>query len=162
MTPLEKDFGPQFDQLLRGCVERTIGMKELLNEERSALEAQDADALLAIAAGKQHVLSQLDALEKNRREICHAGGFSSHPDEMESIVKSCDNDSTLLGSWNRFVELARECSDLNARNGAIINVRYRQIAGALAVVRGERQGNQTYGRDGRDSAGNAKRVLAQI
>ena len=150
------------DQLLRASVHCTIGLKEILTDERAALESQNTEALNEAAADKQMFLSKLEELEATRREICHASGFSPDFGAMEEMVNCCDTDSLILGYWNHFVDLARECSELNVKNGAIINLRRQQITGALSVIRGASQNNETYGRNGRDTSGSAKRVLAEI
>lgn len=150
------------DQLLRASVLCASGLKEILNDERAALERQNTEALNEAAASKQLSLSRLEALETERREICEVSGFSSRPEDMEEMVKTCDSELSNLERWNQFVELARECSELNIKNGAIINLRRQQITGALSVIRGESQDNETYSRNGLDTASNAKRVLAEI
>lgn len=150
------------DQLLRAGIHCATGLQEILTDERAALESQDTEALNQAATSKQQFLSKLEELEAARREICNVTGFSSDAGAMEEIVKWCDTDSLILGYWNHFIDLARECSELNTRNGAIINVRRQQIAGALSIVRGESRNNETYGRNGRDSNKSAKRVLAEI
>ena len=149
------------DELLRAGVNCASGLKEILNDERTALEHQDTEALNEIAKNKHVFLTRLEELEAERLELCTTSGFNADPAAMQQLVNSCDTDSLLLGYWTHFVDLAKQCNELNIRNGAIINLRRQQIAGALAVVRGENQDNETYGRHGRDS-GSAKRILAEI
>lgn len=149
-------------RLLRTGVHCAIGLKEILNDERTALELQDTDALNETAVNKQLFLSRLEELEAERREICQASGFSAEPEAMEKLVEWCDTELLIHGYWDHFVDLAKECSDLNINNGAIINLRRQQIIGALSVIRGERQDSETYSRNGRDTSTSVKRVLAEI
>ena len=134
----------------------------MLNVERTALEDQNIDALNAAALHKQSFLTELEALETERREICHNRGFSSKPDAMDELIQWCDPELLIRGHWDRFVDVARECSELNFSNGAIINVRRQQISGALAVIRGESRNQETYSRSGRDTSSTGQRVLAEI
>lgn len=150
------------EQILHAGVHCATGLKEILKEERNALETQNTDALNNSGKNKHVFLTKLEDLEVERRKICIAGGFEPDAPGMEQLVKTCDSDSPLLGYWTDFVDLARECSDLNIANGAIINLRRQQIAGALSVVRGENHDNETYSRNGRDNPGNTKRILAEI
>jgi len=152
----------RLDHLLRAGVHCAIGLKEVLNDEHAALECQNTDALNESAINKQLFLTKLEELEGERREICHDSGFSSDPAAMEELIKCCDTEILLEGYWRHFVDLAKECSELNVNNGAVINLRRQQITGALSVIRGQDQNDETYGRNGRDSSSNVKRVLAEI
>ncbi len=152
----------RLEQLLHAGVHCAIGLKEVLNDERAALEDQDTDALNEAALHKQSFLSELETLEAERREICHDCGFSSKPDAIDELIQWCDTELLIRSYWNHFVDLARECSELNFSNGAIINVRRQQISSALAVVRGESRNHETYSESGRGAGSSGQRVLAEI
>lgn len=161
-TPEMENCRDRLEQLLRSGVHCATGLKDVLNDERNALEDQDTNALNAAALHKQSFLTELETLEIERREICHNSGFGSAPDAMDELIQWCDTDVLIRGYWDNFVDLAKECSELNFSNGAIINVRRQQISGALAVIRGDSRNQETYSRSGRDTGSNSQRVLAEI
>jgi flagellar biosynthesis/type III secretory pathway chaperone len=152
----------RLEQMLRAGVQCAAGLKAVLNTERSALEDQDTDALNSAALHKQSLLTELETHEAARHEICQANGFGSRADSMDELIQWCDAECLILGLWDQFVDLAKECSELNFSNGAIINVRRQQISGALAVVRGESRNHETYSQSGRGTSTSGQRVLAEI
>lgn len=161
-TPEMENYRDRIEQLLRSGIDCASGLKEVLKDERTALEDQDTDALNTAALHKQSLLGELEAIETERNEICHNSGFGAKPDAMDELIQWCDTEHLIRGQWDQFVDLARECSELNLSNGAIINVRRQQITGALAVIRGESQHQETYSRSGRDTGSSGQRVLAEI
>jgi len=157
-----ENYRDRLEQLLRAGVDCANGLKEVLNDERTALEDQDTDALNTAAQHKQSFLTQLETLETERREICQTSGFGTAADAMDELLNWCDAELVIRGNWDHFVDIAKECSELNFSNGAIINVRRQQISGALAVIRGDSQNQETYSRSGRDTSSTGQRVLAEI
>lgn len=149
-------------QLLQVGVDCASGLIETLNEERSALEHQNVDALNVTADRKQQLLTRLEAMETERQALCKAGGFDHEPDAMAQFLEASRATPKLVSCWHRLVDLAKACSELNIRNGAIINVRRQQIAGTLSVIRGESPDNDTYGQNGRDKVSSTRRILAEI
>ena len=161
-TPEMDNCRDRLEQMLRAGVLCAAGLKEVLNTERTALEDQNTDALNSAALNKQSFLTDLETLEATRHEICQASGFTAEPGAMDELIQWCDTELLILGLWDQFVDLAKECSELNFSNGAIINVRRQQISGALAVVRGESRNHETYSQSGRETSTTGQRVLAEI
>lgn len=156
-----QDARQQLDRILRDSVQCGTGLREALLAERSALESQDLLQLGEIAVEKQDFLQKLERLESLRSQVCEAYGFAADPAAMPDFADWCDGDSLLIGYWNDFAALVRECKALNATNGAIVGQRHRQVNSTLAVLRGDFGSNDVYERSGRDNRARTKQILAQ-
>ena len=148
-------------EVLGDCVYHTLGLKESLRDERSALEEQDADALHDAVATKSQCVNNIQKLEEQRVELCEASGFHAGSLQMEQMFNWCDENVVISNCSDHLLEIAAECNALNLTNGAIINARRHNIESRLAVLRGTDQDSDTYQRSGSGNSGANKRSLAQ-
>lgn len=145
-------------EVLGQCVTQALGLKECLEEEKKALEAQDLDALDLAVTSKGVCLAELQTLEQDRAGICTDAGFG--PSDMAAVTDWCDTDAVVENCWNHLIELASDCHSLNLTNGNIIRMRQAQMDNRLAVLRGDLEAPATYQRSGSGSA-HANRSLAE-
>ena len=136
-------------------------LRSLLCDEREALTQTDTDALSDTAMQKQICIEQLEALQRSRAQLSEACGYGSQPADIAEWVRQCDHDDVLSQSWTQFLEIARECSDMNSSNGAIIRVRQAQIKSAISLLRDGSTDADTYGPNGRDGDDHRSRSLAE-
>jgi len=148
-------------EVVGDSVYQAMGLKECLEDERTALENQDAEALSAAIEGKEKCIVKLVSLEKERSQLGAAAGFKPGPEQMAQLQESSDDDSSMTKCWQHLMQIAAQCNDLNNRNGAIVRLRKHQIDASLCIVRGDRPGTGTYGRNGAEPAGQHKRPLAE-
>jgi|SRR5690606_17158356 len=104
------------DEQIR-CAE---AMLAVLDREAGALEAGDAEALNDTGAEKVRLVEALDALERERRDLAAAASGAA-PDAVR-------------GRWQRLLELTERMQAENARNGARVEARRRQVLTALRLL----------------------------
>ncbi len=142
-------------------VYQALGLKEALQEERKALEAEDADALQAIVETKNTCAERLQALDAKRSALCEEWDFTPGPHQMTELIEWCDDQQLISSRWEQLMVIAAEGSALNMTNGAIIRVRQQQIESSLSVLRGVTPGSDTYGRNGEEQGDFSQRSLAE-
>jgi flagellar biosynthesis/type III secretory pathway chaperone len=129
-------------------IEREIAalgaVEAALRDERQALEARDAEALLAATARKAAVIAAAAEL---------AAGHGPLDGAMAGAAGAAaqGRDATLRA-------LARRCRELNDANGALIRAQRQRVEGLLAVLTGGAAAPTTYQADGtRDTLRRAPR-----
>jgi flagella synthesis protein FlgN len=147
--------------IIGDSVYQALGMKEALQDERKALEAQDMDALNVIVDSKTRCVEELQRLDRERVALCEQWGFEDGPHQMTAVIEWCDEDQLISSRWEQLMVIAAEGSALNMTNGAIIRLRQQQIDANLSVLRGATPGSDTYNRSGGDSSDHQSRSLAQ-
>ena len=133
-----------------------------MNEERSALESQDADQLRAIATSKKVCVQCLEALESERRALCEAAGFDAGDTGMQSILDWCGRSSGVASAWDELLHSARLCKEINRINGAIGRLRYEHVMSALALFNGITGESPLYSDEGQEASRFEQRALALI
>jgi len=151
----------QIIDLIADSVYQALGLKEALEDERRALEAQDIDALNTIVDGKTRCVDQLQQLDARRTALCEQWGFANGPHQMTSLIEWCDEDQLISSRWEQLMVLAAEGSALNMTNGSIIRLRQQQFEASLSVLRGGTPGSDTYNRSGGEGSEYGRRSLAE-
>lgn len=151
----------QLVELIGDSVYQALGLRESLEDEFRALEAQDMDALGAAVENKARCTAGLEALEERRKACCAEAGFEPGPEQMQRVTEWCDADSVLASSWEHLLEIAAECVALNITNGAIIRSRRQHVESSLAVIRGGSPGAGTYSPAGAVPESGNQRSLAE-
>lgn len=147
--------------IITDCRQYADQLEDLLDQEFDALEAQDADRLEQVAAGKQSVVSSLDGLESERRTLAAAAGCDADGAGMDKLLALCGADSTLADAWQTLLEVAGRCEQNNRRNGAISLMRREQMRSAIAVLSGTTESVPVYGPAGKEAGGAERRELAR-
>lgn len=153
----------------RSAIGRIVGesrraaeaLESALQDERAALEANDADALGTATSAKHEPVSRLAALERERATVARAAGFDPGPGAMDALLGWCDLEAALADEWRRFLDVARHCERLNTTNGAIIRLRRQQVMAGLAILRGGDVSPETYAASGVEAGSLGGRALAQ-
>lgn len=159
--PSPSDARNKIVEVLGESVYHALGLKESLQEEHSALEVQDAEALHDAVSIKSGCVTKLSELERQRSDLCEASGFHKGPEQMAQMSEWCDENSVVANCWDHLIEIAADCNALNLTNGAIIRVRRQQTDDRLAVLRGTDNHSETYGRGGAETAAMTQRALAK-
>ncbi len=151
---------------LRDVLDRSLEcsrrLEALLQDERTALQTQNAGDLEAVAASKLDCVRNLDRLENERRSLGSKAGFEGGESGMQALLGWCDDGARLEGAWRELLQIADRCSQLNQSNGAIGRVRQEQLRSALAVLSGANHDNAVYDANGRDAGRIGQRELARI
>ena len=138
------------------------GLKEILAVERDALERRDTDALNNAATQKQSYIKNLEELETTRGKISAACGFGNGPEHMPALAEWCNDESFAADSWQNFIAIAKDCSELNATNGTIINVMRQQTKNALSLLRSGDPDSDIYGPHGQTAGTLGTHSLAEV
>ena len=147
--------------LIGDSVYQALGLREALEDERRALEAQDTEALDAILDTKTVCTERLQELDRQRNELCREWGFVEGPQQMTALIEWCDEDQLISSRWEQLMVIAAEGSALNMTNGAIIRLRQQQFETSLSILRGATPGSDTYGRNGEEHGDYGRRSLAE-
>lgn len=142
-------------------MQNALELRNLLNDERDALEQKDTLSLSDTAVHKKMCVNKLEELDKTRSSISKSFGFGINPGEITKLAAHCDEGTSLTQSWNQFLEVAHECSDMNSGNGAIIRVRQKQIQGVIHLLRDGTPETETYGPNGQSNEDSRTRPLAE-
>lgn len=146
---------------IQESIQNALELRRLLEEERDALERKDTISLSDTAVQKQLCVNELEALDKARTRISKSCGFGVNPDEIAKLAARCNDSELLIQSWDHFLQVAQECSDMNSGNGAIIRVRQQQIKGAINLLRDGSTETDTYGPNGQSREDSHTRSLAE-
>ena len=160
-APNQVDLRHRIVDVLGTSVLRAMGLKESLVDEKSALEAEDMDALDSAITSKGRCVSELAELDGERVRLCASAGFEAGPDQMQAVIEWCDEEHAITNAWDELMAIAADCNALNMTNGAIIRLREQQIRSSLSVLRGQAPEIDTYGPQSRGKGGYEQRTLAE-
>lgn len=137
-SPVEAILRQQFDALQ--------AFDRLLAAEHACLLQAGVDQLPALTEQKTAHLAALEAVEQQRQAAFRQDAAASR--------------SAL---WAQVQTLAKQASQANQRNGAMIMALARNTEGALHILRGASDGVGLYGAQGQGQAGGAApRLLASV
>lgn len=156
MSDVSGEAGATMKTTLERCIDCALELKTALADERAALERRDTDAMAGAAEAKERLTAELAGLEESRRRIAGGGGDAT----MRALADGC-GDADLAAHWDRYRDVARDCDALNRTNGAIIQLRRRQIVDGLTLLRGEPPAAGTYTQTGAARVGAGGRELTE-
>jgi flagellar biosynthesis/type III secretory pathway chaperone len=149
-------------KVLSDSIRCALSLKEILVDEKQALQQRDTVALGENSGLKESCIKKLAALELARGEISRDAGFAAGLNDMPALTQWCDQGDVIAGDWRQFMQIARQCDALNATNGAIIRIRRQQILAGLSLLRGTDANAETYGISGSGTTGFGGRELAEV
>lgn len=159
MTPAQCKSAIQ--QNLTESIRHALDLKQILDDERAALERKNTSALNDVAISKKQCVTKLDDLDRERRKIGAECGFAEKAESPSELISWCDQQGEIATSWSQFIGIAESCSNLNAENGAIIRVRQGQVNNALQILRDGSTDVNTYGPTGCNGGELRTRSLAE-
>jgi flagella synthesis protein FlgN len=154
---------------VRRHLERVLGdetrllgeLEQLLARESDVVRGTDATAIENIGGTRHQCVSALTRLDAERMESCRMLSYPANRDGFERLLAWCDPGHELRGRWQRNLQVARRCKDLNDRNGAVVALKLGQVRQLLSTLRGGTASSQTYGRQGARFEGFQRRELGQ-
>ena len=105
----------------------------LLEQERAALGAGEADTLPGLAAEKTTVLEMLSRCAEQRARMLGIAGVPATAAGMQQLLGS-DPDARKI--WSDLLEVARRASELNTGNGFLVNQRIAHVERAIDAISG--------------------------
>ena len=155
MTAPTADWKRLADLLARDSI-ITRELIELLERERSALEARDYDKLQHLVADKQPLLAELESRGNQRRGAIERAGFGS---EAELLARARQEAPDVASEWLALGEMWQRCQELNQINEQIVQRTKLVVGRLLDVLRGEPQQSAVYDQQGSTRRGGGGRPL---
>ena len=145
--------------------EENAGLSEfasLLDKEYGALRGRNIDALEALADARQASLIKLLKIEEERRSLCSMHGYETDLAGLAKLLAWCDPTRSLARHYDECARRARDCRDLNNRNGILVGAQMKRVEGLLGAMTGASAEPRAYGPRGHSNpyANSAGKVLS--
>ena len=153
------------DTLARLLAEENAALGEfasLLDKEHGALRSRDIDALETLADTRQANVVKLLKIEEERRSLCTMLGYDSDLSGLAKLIAWCDPGRSLGKPYEECAKRARDCRDLNMRNGVLVGAQMKRVEGLLGAMTGSSAEPRAYGPRGQSNpyASSAGKVLS--
>jgi flagellar biosynthesis protein FlgN len=153
------------DTLGRLLAEENAALGEfatLLNKEYAALRGRDIDALETLADSRQASVIKLLKIEEERRSLCSMLGYDTDLTGLAKLIAWCDPARSLGKPYEECASRARDCRDLNTRNGVLVGAQIKRVEGLLGAMTGGSAEPRAYGPRGQSNpyASSAGKVLS--
>jgi flagellar biosynthesis/type III secretory pathway chaperone len=125
--------------------------ERLLDEEHGALRSRDIDALEQLAESRQANVIRLLKIEDERRSLCTMLGFESDLIGLSKLIAWCDPNRSLAKRYEECASRAKNCRDLNDRNGILVGAQIKRVEGLLGAMTGTANGTRSYGPRGQSN-----------
>jgi flagellar biosynthesis/type III secretory pathway chaperone len=124
----------------------------LLEKEHVALRGRDIDALETLADARQASVIELLKIEEERRGLCSMLGYDTDLAGLSKLLAWCDPAHTLGKQYAECATRARDCRDLNTRNGVLVGAQIKRVEGLLGAMTGTQAEPRAYGPRGQSNA----------
>ena len=142
------------DTLGRLLAEENAALGEfatLLDKEHGALRGRDIDALETLADARQASVVKLLKIEEERRSLCSMLGYDTDLAGLARLLAWCDPAHTLGRQYEECATRARDCRDLNTRNGVLVGAQIKRVEGLLGAMTGTSAEPRAYGPRGQSN-----------
>jgi flagellar biosynthesis/type III secretory pathway chaperone len=136
------------DTLARLLADENAALGEfatLLNKEHGALSRRDIDTLETLADARQASVVKLLKIEEERRSLCSMLGYDTDLKGLAKLIAWCDPGRTLTKRYDECASRARDCRDLNIRNGVLVGAQIKRVEGLLGAMTGASSEPRAYG-----------------
>jgi flagellar biosynthesis/type III secretory pathway chaperone len=123
----------------------------LLDKEHGALRSRDIDALETLADARQASVIKLLKIEEERRSLCSMLGYDTDLTGLAKLISWCDPARTLVKRYEECARRARDCRDLNNRNGVLVGAQMKRVEGLLGAMTGASTEPRAYGPRGQSN-----------
>lgn len=135
---------------------------ETLQEERTALDHRDHEAITRAAAQKSGLVKSLEQIEAERIALVSAAGYDVSESGFCQCLTAVDSGGQIALHWRETLETLTACQQQNLTNGAIVDASQHFLEHALGILRGSPASSQTYDTHGRTKSSLPPRHLAQV
>jgi len=142
------------DTLGRLLAEENAALGEfatLLDKEHVALRGRDIDALETLADARQASVVKLLKIEEERRGLCSMLGYETDLAGLARLLAWCDPARSLNRQYEECATRARDCRDLNNRNGVLVGAQIKRVEGLLGAMTGSSAEPRSYGPRGQSN-----------
>lgn len=140
---------------IKVCLEDEIkyakGLLDLLCAEQDALAKNNSSDLEELAGQKRELAEQLEisAGRRSKHMLETTGMATADVQDYIDNLPSTENGRQLKVLWEQLVALLGTCREQNRLNGSILESSQRSIRQAIALLQGQGQDGELYGRAGR-------------
>src|SRR6266702_3413191 len=134
--------------LLTEEIDALLELEDVLKREHDVLGAKNVAAIERTALVRQQMMGDLARTEEQRRSLCTLHGYSADWVGLESLMRWCDPQGTLLSRLRECARRATQCRDLNDKNGILVAARLKHVEGLLTALTGGANQPVTYGPKG--------------
>jgi flagellar biosynthesis protein FlgN len=142
------------DTLRRLLAEENAALAEfasLLDKEHTALRGRDIDGLETLAEARQGSVIKLLKIEEERRGLCSMLGYDTDLAGLGKLLAWCDPAGSLGKHYEECASRARDCRDLNNRNGVLVGAQIKRVEGLLGAMTGASAEPRAYGPRGQSN-----------
>ncbi len=138
-------------------------LKESLEDEQTALENRQIDALEQAVKAKQDALQEAAELQQRRSTLLRQYGFSNDESGVLQCIAKCSPSLSreLLPLWEQLHTLIEQCRDQNLVNGRILELNDRCVQQTLAILTNGTQPLELYSSHGISSRQGRSTPLAR-
>jgi flagellar biosynthesis/type III secretory pathway chaperone len=155
-----------FTQLNTLCIELASLVDELLGtlqNEFELLNQQDIENLSEIAVQKKQLSDKIEHIDQQRNQLIAQTGLDNSRDNIVQLLELASmHIKELPDNWRKIEQLTRRCADQNQINGIILGNNRRNVESRLALLRGQPLTPESYSSNGKTTANNKSRTLAQV
>jgi flagella synthesis protein FlgN len=140
----------QLSGILKAEQDTAAQLLTLLEGERDALTASDAEVMDEMSAKKQPFVVRLEQLSRQREEMLKIEGFPAGKDGLDAFIvnQSATEASALKILVTKLRTTAFACKEHNQINGSIVNVNRQYLQKAMSILRGRDMTASSYGPGG--------------
>lgn len=157
---------PQLAQQLLGLLNQDKHLSHalitLLEQEKGSLETRDYSEYHAVIQSKKQYLIDLEAADRERRDLMSHMGFSGDTEGFNQFVKCVPKSwhEKFQTSWDELSANLKKCRHLNEVNGRILSQSQTAIERLMGFMRGSTPTQTIYTSNGRKGSLAGNRSLA--
>ena len=146
-----------FIDLLARELDLLSRLKQLMLNEKSAVEGNHIDDLIPIADDKQKLLELVEKASFERQQFLRSHSVGSTGLEMTNhLIQQSNNGKELKSQFQQLQNTLMECQDLNSTNAKIIAMNQRHVERNLNIIKGVDDKSVVYTAKGNTQAGQSR------
>ena len=156
-NPQNNNTDSNFYELLSVELSLLQSLKDLMLDEKKAVEDNQVDKLIPIAEDKQLLLEQVEKASNTRQLFLnkHASGQSGL-DRLNSFISQSSASSQLRMQFDSVQEALQDCKNLNDTNAKIIAISQRNVERNLNILKGVDNDAMVYTANGSTEASESR------
>lgn len=159
------DFYQTLDHLFDQYQQLIAEMRGVLEREQESLRTRDLPSLERTTKSKESLAERINGLTASQQALFKNHNLPTGRDGLDRLfaaLPSSPQADAFREKWRGIKELAEQCNELNAHNGAYIALLNQHAERSLDVLHGRSQTEFVYGRDGARHRPAATRKLLSV
>lgn len=159
------DFYQTLDELFDQYLQLIGEMRGILEEEKENLRIRAIPSLEQTIRAKESLAERINGLTGAQQALFKNHNLPTGRDGMDRLfaaLPSAPRTDVFREKWASIKNLAEQCNELNASNGAYIALLSQHVQRSLDVLHGQSQNEFVYGPDGARHRPAATRKLLSV